>query len=142
MEFELVPNSDDCEDDEKSWDNDGDGSDGGLRLGEKRGTDETAETECIEDDGITIGARVLFLEIEFIEDEGEDCLHTEIDDGVEDESMVNFYVHVHELDVRVDVGENATKDENGNNDAEYHSGHDGVFVAITNFADVGADAEN
>ncbi len=141
-EFELVPNPDDCEDDENSWDNDSDGSDGGLRLGEKRGADETTETECIEDDRITIGAGVFFLEIEFIEDEGEDGLHAEINDGVEDESMIDFDVHVHELDVGIDMSEDAAKNENSGEDPEDEAGHDGVFVAVADFADVGADTEN
>lgn len=65
----------------------------------------------------------------------------EINDRIDGESTISVGIHVHESDVRVDIGEGEAVAEQSKDDADKKSGHDGVFVFVLGFGNVGANGE-
>lgn len=119
----------------------GDSDDDSLILGNEGGADEDAEIEDIEGERVAIGTGILVFEVELLEDEGENGLDNENEDGVDREGAVGSGIHIHELDEGIDIEDGETVNQNSQGDADDETRHGGVFILVTNLADVGAGSE-
>lgn len=109
-----------------------------MAFGEEGEEVDWGDDEDVEDDGVAVGLGVLVGVVELVEDERKDRLNGNEDDGVNGKSMVTTDIHVHELDVRVEVEQNEAEDDHGSNNTEDDAGHDGIFIAIADAANIGA----
>lgn len=108
---------------------------------EERKADGADEGEKIETEGVAVGAGVVAFVIELVEYEREDSLEAKKDNGVAGEVVIDGGIHVHEIDVVIDVIGDETEYNNTKNNADTHARHDGVFVAVADFTNVGASRE-
>lgn len=140
--FESVPDTDDGIDHEGGRNDESDGSDSWLRFSDKGGDDEATKTQEVKDDGVAVGTSIVLFEVEFVEDERENSLHGDIDNRVEDKSMINGGIHAHEFDIRINTSKEPSEDDKRSDNTEQKSGHGSVAVAVADFADVGTYPEN
>lgn len=55
--------------------------------------------------------------------------------------MIGRSVHVHKIEIRVEIGEDYTIDEKCDNNANSHSGKRSIRIVITGTTNIGADGE-